>query len=48
MLDLTVAQNVKPWIQTRPLKHANQVVVDMVANKAKYRYVLVNESHAKL
>ena len=47
MLDLSAKKGVKPWIQSRPLKDANQAVLDMVANKARYRYVLVNESHAK-
>ncbi|KAL8782638.1 MAG: hypothetical protein Q9213_005225 [Squamulea squamosa] len=47
MLDLTVKKNIKPWINTRPLKEANQAVVDMDANKARYRYVLVNEAHTK-
>ncbi|KAI4283124.1 MAG: hypothetical protein L6R38_002388 [Xanthoria sp. 2 TBL-2021] len=46
MLDLTVKKNVKAWINARPLKEANQAVVDMGANKARYRYVLVNEAHA--
>ncbi len=48
MLDLSVKKNVHPWIQKRPLKDANQAVVDMATNKARYRYVLVNESHANL
>lgn len=48
MLDLTVKKHVKPWIQKRALKDVNQVIVDMEANKARYRYVLVNESHARL
>ncbi|MCJ1467144.1 hypothetical protein MMC07_005766 [Pseudocyphellaria aurata] len=43
MLDFTVSKNVKPWIETRAMKDANTVVVDMAANKARYRYVLVNE-----
>ena len=47
MLDLTVKKNVKPWIQTRPLKDANQIVQDMDKGNARYRYVLVNEAHAK-
>ncbi|KAL8971918.1 MAG: hypothetical protein Q9197_003024 [Variospora fuerteventurae] len=46
MLELTVKKNVKPWINARPLKEANQAVVDMAANQARYRYVLVNEAHA--
>lgn len=47
MLDLTVQKNVKPWIVTRPLKEANQAVIDMDEGKARYRYVLINEAHAK-
>ncbi|KAM0797869.1 chaperonin 10-like protein [Usnea florida] len=46
MLELTAKKGVKPWIQKRPLKDANQAVVDMGAGKARYRYVLVNEAHA--
>jgi len=46
MLDVTVKKGVKPWIQERPMKDANQTVVDMVDGKARYRYVLVNEAHA--
>ena len=48
MLDLTAEKGVKPWIEKRPLKDANQAVVDMADGKARYRYVLVNESHTKL
>ena len=47
MFDLTVKKNVKPWIQKRKMDDANQAVVDMIANKARYRYVLVNEKHTK-
>lgn len=42
MLDLAAKSNVKPWVQERPMKDANQAVVDMVDGKARYRYVLVN------
>ena len=48
MLDLTVEKKVKPWIQQRPLKDANQAIIDMTGGNARYRYVLVNESHSKL
>lgn len=47
MLDLSVKKGVKPWIQERPLKDANQAIVDMTDGKARYRYVLVNEAHTK-
>ncbi|KAF2094525.1 zinc-binding dehydrogenase [Rhizodiscina lignyota] len=46
MLELVAKQNVKPWIQTRSLKDANQAVLDMVAGKARFRYVLINEKYA--
>ncbi|KAI7785970.1 nadp-dependent alcohol dehydrogenase [Diaporthe eres] len=47
MLKLAVEKKIKPWVQARPLKEANQVVVDMGAGKARYRYVLVNENYGK-
>ncbi|KAL1874902.1 hypothetical protein Daus18300_003443 [Diaporthe australafricana] len=47
MLKLAADKKIKPWIQARPLKEANQVVVDMEAGKARYRYVLVNENFGK-
>lgn len=46
MLRFAAEKNVKPWIQLRSLKDANQVVVDMEKGRARYRYVLVNEKHA--
>ncbi|KAK2615107.1 hypothetical protein N8I77_001883 [Diaporthe amygdali] len=47
MLQLAADKKIKPWVQARPLKEANQVVVDMEAGKARYRYVLVNENFGK-
>lgn len=46
MLDFAVKHNVRPFIQERPMKDANQAVVDMEKGEARYRYVLVNEKHA--
>ncbi|KAJ9141748.1 NADP-dependent alcohol dehydrogenase (Zinc-binding dehydrogenase) [Pleurostoma richardsiae] len=46
MLQFAADKKVRPWVQTRPLKEANQAVIDMEAGKARYRYVLVNEKHA--
>lgn len=43
MLDLVAAKGIKPWVQERPMKDANQAIVDMEDGKARYRYVLVNE-----
>lgn len=43
MLELAAEKKVKSWVQERPMKDANQAVVDMHDGKARYRYVLVNE-----
>ena len=48
MLALSVEKGVKAWIEKRPLKEANQAIQDMAKNMARYRYVLVNESHASM
>jgi alcohol dehydrogenase (NADP+) len=45
MLEFAVKHNVHPIIQERPMKDANQSVVDMDKGDARYRYVLVNEKH---
>jgi alcohol dehydrogenase (NADP+) len=47
MLEFAVKKGVHPFIEERPLKEANQAVIDMEQGKARYRYVLVNENHAK-
>lgn len=44
MLELAAEKNVKPWVTTRPMKDANQAIVDMYEGKARYRYVLVNDN----
>ncbi len=46
MLQFAADKNIRPWVQTRPLKDANQAIIDMAEGKARYRYVLVNEKHA--
>ncbi|KAF1351375.1 putative NADP-dependent alcohol dehydrogenase C 2 [Delphinella strobiligena] len=43
MLQLAADKKIKPVIQKRPMKDANQAIKDMDAGKARYRYVLVNE-----
>jgi D-arabinose 1-dehydrogenase-like Zn-dependent alcohol dehydrogenase len=43
MLELAAEKQLKPWVEERPMKDANQVIVDMHNGKARYRYVLVNE-----
>lgn len=49
MLELAAKQDIKGWIIKRPMDDVNQVVQDMHASKARYRYVLVNEKNgAKL
>jgi alcohol dehydrogenase (NADP+) len=47
MLDFAAKKGIHPFIEERPLKDANQAVIDMGNNKARYRYVLVNEKHAR-
>ncbi|KAL8665617.1 MAG: hypothetical protein Q9202_002121 [Teloschistes flavicans] len=47
MLALTARKGIKPWVQARPLREANRAVVEMGEGKARFRYVLVNEAHAK-
>ncbi|KAL3422580.1 NADP-dependent alcohol dehydrogenase (zinc-binding dehydrogenase) [Phlyctema vagabunda] len=47
MLKFAAEKGVHPWIQERPLKDANKAIVDMENGDARYRYVLVNEAHAK-
>ncbi|CAG8089439.1 unnamed protein product [Penicillium salamii] len=42
MLALAAEKNVEPWIEERPMKEANQAILDMDQGKARYRYVLVN------
>jgi len=44
MLALAADSGLHPWIQQRPMQDANKAVVDMEGGKARYRYVLVNES----
>ena len=43
MFELAVAKGIKPWVEKRSMKNANQAIVDMVDGKARYRYVLVND-----
>ena len=42
MLNLSAKLKVKPWIQERPMKEANQAIIDLGDNKARYRFVLAN------
>jgi alcohol dehydrogenase (NADP+) len=45
MLQFAVDKKVTPRIQERPMKDANQAIVDMENGSARYRYVLVNEEN---
>lgn len=45
MLNFAVKHNIHPYIQERPMKDANQAIVDMEKGDARYRYVLVNEAN---
>lgn len=45
MFKLAAEKKIKPWIEERSMKDANQAVIDMTAGKARFRYVLVNEQH---
>lgn len=42
MFELAAEKGVKPWIQKRPMKEANQTVVDFEKGLPRYRYVLEN------
>ena len=42
MFQLAADKGVKPWVEQRPMKDANQAIVDMEDGKARYRYVLTN------
>lgn len=44
MLEFVTEKNIRGLIQERPMKDANNAVVDLEAGKARYRYVLVNEA----
>ncbi|PSR86954.1 zinc-binding dehydrogenase [Coniella lustricola] len=44
MLEFVTEKKIQGLIQERPMKDANQAVVDLEHGKARYRYVLVNEA----
>jgi len=49
MLAFAAEKKIKPWIQKYAMDDINTAIVDMHAGKARYRCVLVNETHgAKL
>ncbi|KIV99666.1 uncharacterized protein PV09_08721 [Verruconis gallopava] len=48
MLEFAAEKSIKPWIEVRPMKEADQAVRDLEDGKAKYRYVLENQDKANL
>jgi D-arabinose 1-dehydrogenase-like Zn-dependent alcohol dehydrogenase len=42
MLEFAAKKKIKGWTEARPMKDANQVIVDQEDGKARFRYVLVN------
>jgi alcohol dehydrogenase (NADP+) len=47
MLEFAAEKKIHPFTQERPMSDANQAIIDMEKGGARYRYVLVNEKHAK-
>ncbi|KAL6895195.1 putative zinc-binding alcohol dehydrogenase [Trichoderma longibrachiatum] len=43
MFQLAADKQIKPWVEKRPMKDANQTLLDLEAGKPRFRYVLVNE-----
>lgn len=43
MLKFAEEKKILPWIEKRPMKDANQVILDLADGKPRYRYVLCNE-----
>lgn len=42
MLRFVVDKKIEPWVEQRPMKDANQAMIDMENHKARFRYVLYN------
>ncbi|KAG6007121.1 hypothetical protein E4U21_006305 [Claviceps maximensis] len=42
MFQLAVDKKIKPWVEKRPMKDANQAIIDLEDGKARFRYVLQN------
>ena len=47
MLALVAVKTTKPWVNTRPLKEADQAILDFEDGKPSYRFVLLNQEHVK-
>lgn len=48
MLQVAAEKRVLPWIERRDMRDVNSALEDMHDGKARYRYVLENETHANL
>lgn len=42
MLELAASLDIRAWVQTRPMKEANNVLLDFEHGKPRYRYCLAN------
>lgn len=43
MLQFAAKEKIRPWVETRRMSDVNQVLRELEAGKAKFRYVLVND-----
>jgi alcohol dehydrogenase (NADP+) len=43
MLDFAAKKKIKPWIQMKPMKDANKIILDFEKGTPRYRSVLVNQ-----
>jgi alcohol dehydrogenase (NADP+) len=44
MLQLALDKNIKPWVEKRSMKDANQALIDLKDGKPRYRYVLCRDN----
>lgn len=42
MLQFAVDKKIEPWVEQRPMREANEAMVDLENDKARFRYVLYN------
>ena len=42
MLELAASRDIRAWVETRPMREANNALVDFEQGKSRYRYCLVN------
>ncbi|KAH8652283.1 zinc-binding dehydrogenase [Xylariales sp. PMI_506] len=48
MLQMAADKNIKAWVEERPMKDANQAILDLEAGKPRYRYCLANPEQPRL